>query len=145
MAIVAATIARRGTRPTPTLLQGRRGTATRAIPARTARTVARGMRAVVEDGTGGGAAVPGTRVAGKTGTAELRSTVAPQPAPGETAIAPAPEADPTDTTAWFAAYAPATRPRAAVGIMLVEAGAGGATAAPAARLVLEASLKRGSS
>jgi cell division protein FtsI/penicillin-binding protein 2 len=143
MAIVAATIAERGQRPAPTLLYGRRGRETRAIPAATARTVGRAMRAVVEGGTGTGAKVPGTRVAGKTGTAELRSTVAPQPAPGETAVAPSPEADPTDTTAWFAAYAPVSRPRAAVGIMLVEAGAGGATAAPAARLVLEASLKRG--
>ena len=64
------------------------------------------------------------------------------PAPGETAVAPDPAADPTDTTAWFSAYAPSSRPRVAVGILLVEAGAGGETAAPAARLVLEASLKR---
>jgi cell division protein FtsI/penicillin-binding protein 2 len=143
MAIVAATIARRGRRPEPTLLYGGNRRTTRAIPAATARTVARGMRAVVDNGTGGAAKLPGARVAGKTGTAELRSTVAPQPAPGETAVAPEPAADPADTTAWFAAYAPAARPRAAVAIMLVGAGAGGQTAAPAARLVLEASLKRG--
>ena len=144
MAVVAATIGRRGLRPEPTLLHGRRGATTQAVPERTARTVGRAMRAVIENGTGKSAAVPGARVAGKTGTAELRSTVAPVPAPGETAIAPEPEADPTDTTAWFAAYAPARRPRVAVGVMLVQAGAGGDTAAPAARLVLEASLKRGS-
>jgi cell division protein FtsI/penicillin-binding protein 2 len=142
MAIVAATIARRGMRPSPTLLYGGRGASTRAIQPQTARTVGRAMRAVVENGTGGAAAVPGTRVAGKTGTAELRSTVEPEPVPGETAVAPAPAADPTDTTAWFAAYAPASRTRTAVGVMLVGAGAGGESAAPAARLVLEASLKR---
>ena len=138
MTLVAATIGRRGLRPGPTFLQGRRDKATRAIPAKTARTVGRAMRAVVEDGTGSAAAVPGTRVAGKTGTAELRSTVTPASAPDGTAVAP----DPTDTTAWFAAYAPVSRPRVAVGVMLVGAGAGGTSAAPAARLVLQASLKR---
>ena len=48
--------------------------------------------------------------------------------------------DPTNTDAWFTAYAPATRPRIAVAVMLVRAGAGGATAAPAARVVLDAAL-----
>jgi cell division protein FtsI/penicillin-binding protein 2 len=144
MAIAAATVSRRGVRPTPTLLAGDRGKAVRAIPPRTARTVHRAMRAVVENGTGGAAAIKGARVAGKTGTAELRSTVAPVPVPGQTAIAPEPASDPTDTTAWFSAYAPSARPRVAVGVMLVGAGAGGETAAPAARLVLESALKRGS-
>ena len=52
--------------------------------------------------------------------------------------------DPTDTDAWFAAYAPAGdgRARIAVGVLLVGAGAGGDTAAPAARGVLLAGLKR---
>ena len=51
--------------------------------------------------------------------------------------------DPTDTDAWFAAYAPAGngRPRVAVGVLLVASGAGGDTAAPAARDVLLAGLK----
>ena len=46
--------------------------------------------------------------------------------------------DPTDTDAWFAAYAPAGtgRPRTAVGVLLVGAGAGGDTAAPVAQSVL---------
>jgi cell division protein FtsI/penicillin-binding protein 2 len=52
--------------------------------------------------------------------------------------------DTTDTDAWFAAYAPAGDgvPRVAVGVLLVSAGAGGDTAAPAARSVLLAALKR---
>jgi cell division protein FtsI/penicillin-binding protein 2 len=47
-----------------------------------------------------------------------------------------------DTDAWFAAYAPVRRPRLAVGVLFVKAGAGGSVAAPAARVVLAAGLKR---
>jgi cell division protein FtsI/penicillin-binding protein 2 len=142
LAIVASTIAERGRRPRPTLLARGRARFDRAIPAQTARTVARGMRAVVEDGTGTPAAIDGVSVAGKTGTAELRTTVPPPTQPGEIPPTLPPE-DTTDTTAWFAAYAPARRPRTAVALMLVEAGAGGATAAPATKSVLQAALKRG--
>ena len=49
--------------------------------------------------------------------------------------------DPTDTDAWFVAYAPATKPRIAVAVLLVANGAGGDTAAPLARRVLLAGLK----
>jgi cell division protein FtsI/penicillin-binding protein 2 len=142
LTVVTATIAERGRRPRPTLLAGARPRFTRVIPARTARSVARAMRLVVQDGTGTSAAISGVGVAGKTGTAELRTTVTPQLQPGQTApVPPAPE-DTTDTTAWFTAYAPARRPRIAVTLMLVEAGAGGETAAPATKGVLEAALRR---
>ena len=97
------------------------------------------MRAVVTSGTGVGAAIPGVRVAGKTGTAELRDTT--EPADPTDPNAP-PADDPTDTDAWFAAYAPARRPHVAVGVLLVGQGAGGDTAAPVARAVLEAALER---
>ena len=71
----AAAASRRRSRAAP---RARR----RAPPAtRTARVIARFMRAVVTDGTGVGAAVPGVKVAGKTGTAELRSTVNEDPQP----------------------------------------------------------------
>ncbi len=50
--------------------------------------------------------------------------------------------DTTDTDAWFAAFAPLREPRVAVAVLLVGQGAGGATAAPAARVVLEAALKQ---
>jgi cell division protein FtsI/penicillin-binding protein 2 len=104
------------------------------------------MRAVVTGGTGAAAAVPGVRVAGKTGTAELRSTVKPAPTPDATGQIPpqtdTPQDDGSDTDAWFTAFAPLKHPRVAVCVLLVAQGAGGATAAPTARGVLEAALKR---
>ena len=49
--------------------------------------------------------------------------------------------EPSNTDAWFAAFAPASSPRVAVCVMLVKDGAGGETAAPVAREVLEAALQ----
>jgi cell division protein FtsI/penicillin-binding protein 2 len=92
------------------------------------------MLEVVRTGTGTAAAIAGVPVAGKTGTAELKSRE-----PGDTST------NPEDTTAWFVAYAPAgtgKRPRALVAVMFPGAGAGGETAAPAAREILAAALQR---
>jgi peptidoglycan glycosyltransferase len=133
MASVAQTIAMRGVRYPPTLSPLRKPRGTRVTSRRVARTIGSLMVDVVAYGTGTAAALPDVRVAGKTGTAELEDTRDPET--GET-LPP----DPTNTDAWFTSYAPAGRPRIVVAVMLVRAGAGGATAAPAARVVLDAAL-----
>ena len=133
MASVAQTIAADGVRYLPTLARGGRTERVRVTSRRVARTIASMMVDVVEYGTGTAAALPRVKVAGKTGTAELEDTRDPET--GETA-----PSDPSNTDAWFTAYAPAKKPELAVAVMLVRAGSGGTTAAPAARLVLDAAL-----
>jgi cell division protein FtsI/penicillin-binding protein 2 len=145
MALIAAAIGEKGLRHRPTLLKGGDTEAVRATSPSIAHTIASFMRAVVVGGTGAAAAVPGVKVAGKTGTAELRTTVAPVPTPDANGVVPQPTVQPddaSDTDAWFTAFAPLKHPRVAVCVMLVGQGAGGASAAPAARVVLEAALKR---
>ncbi len=137
LASVAQTISSGGVRIEPRLEAGRPPVKVRVTTRRVARTLGRMMRAVVDYGTGTAAAVEGIRVAGKTGTAELEDTRGPD-APDEE---PPPD-DGSNTDAWFTAYAPARRPRIAVAVLLVRNGAGGETAAPAARLVLGQVLGR---
>jgi penicillin-binding protein A len=133
MASVAQTIASGGVRALPTLALGERTERIRVTSRKIARTIESLMVDVVDYGTGTAAALPGAKVAGKTGTAELEDTR--DPVTGETA-----PADPSNTDAWFTAYAPAANPKLVVAVMLVRAGSGGATAAPAARVVLDAAL-----
>jgi penicillin-binding protein A len=155
MTTVAATIADGGRRPTPKF-QAAAAPRPRVIAASTARTVRRLMIDVVREGTGTSAAIAGVTVAGKTGTAELGEKRCPksesgseegEPAGSEEAQRASSEncvsgsKDPQNTDAWFAAFAPALKPRIAVGVLLVKDGAGGDTAAPVAREVLEAALR----
>jgi cell division protein FtsI/penicillin-binding protein 2 len=135
MASIAQTIAAEGVRTPPTIVAGAPPPKPiRVTTARVARQIEKMMVAVVRYGTGTAASLDGAKVAGKTGTAELRSTQGD--APSETNEPPG-----SDTDAWFAAYAPIKRPKLAVGVLFVKAGAGGETAAPAARIVLQAGLK----
>jgi len=148
MALVAATIADRGDRPQPTFLLASTPPARRRVvsPA-VARTVRRLMEGVVRRGTGTAAAIPGVTVAGKTGTAELKSAcTSPQAVSSESSTAgeencQGTESQPENTDAWFAAFAPALHPHVVVCVLLVKDGAGGTTAAPVARQVLEAALQ----
>ncbi|HXR29419.1 MAG TPA: penicillin-binding transpeptidase domain-containing protein [Solirubrobacteraceae bacterium] len=150
MAMVASTIGDGGRRPQPTFLADAHPTfVARASSSGVARTVRRLMIGVVRSGTGTAAAIPGVVVAGKTGTAELKTPCTPS-ASAESASSEASakecqgsESEASNTDAWFAAFAPALHPRIAVCVMLVKDGAGGATAAPVARQVLEAGLQAG--
>jgi cell division protein FtsI/penicillin-binding protein 2 len=138
MTLVAATIAERGRQPVPTLqLHARPRFVTVTMPG-VARQVARMMHAVVAEGTGTAAQIDGVEVAGKTGTAELRSTVPSDDQKDDPHL----HDDIPDTDAWFVAFAPERTPRIAVGVLFSEAGAGGDVAAPAAREVLVASLQQ---
>jgi penicillin-binding protein A len=132
MASVAQVVATGGVRYQPTLAADESERGARATSRRVARTIASLMVDVVASGTGVASGIPGVKVAGKTGTAELEDTRGPEAG----AVA-----DGSNTDAWFTAFAPAARPRIAVGVMFVRAGSGGETAAPAARVVLEAGLK----
>ncbi|MGA7704644.1 MAG: penicillin-binding transpeptidase domain-containing protein, partial [Solirubrobacteraceae bacterium] len=155
MATVASTIADGGRRPQPTFEDHpSHGSRPRAISAATARTVRRLMIGVVREGTGTSAAIPGVVVAGKTGTAELGAPSCKNSSESSSEAGGSGEGsesgkeeescaggkDPQNTDAWFAAFAPALRPKIAVGVLMVKDGAGGETAAPVARQVMEAGL-----
>jgi penicillin-binding protein A len=133
LASAAQVIAADGVRYEPTLDADERVDGVRVTSPRVARTIRSLMVDVVSYGTGAAAAIADVKVAGKTGTAELEDTRGPNADGSAT--------DGSNTDAWFAAFAPAARPRIAVGVMFVRAGAGGATAAPAARVVLEEGLQ----
>jgi peptidoglycan glycosyltransferase len=153
MAIVAATIADGGRRPQPTFMPETPPPGERAISADVAHTVRKLMIAVVREGTGTSAAIPGVTVAGKTGTAELKSECNSSESESESDSGESgsqessssgcqgAENEASNTDAWFASFAPALTPRIVVGVLLVKDGAGGDTAAPVAREVLEAGLK----
>lgn len=150
MGVVAATIGDGGLRPTPTFSLGGPPASIRVTSAAVARQVRAMMIAVVREGTGTSAALPGVTVAGKTGTAELGLPAgcsgAEAGAGGESgsqssACKPTGAAAHADTDAWFAAFAPALSPRIAVAVLMVKDGFGGETAAPVAKEVLEAALR----
>jgi penicillin-binding protein A len=154
MAIAAATVADAGVRPMPTFTLGEHPAGTRAITAHVAHQVRSLMKLVVKEGTGVKAQIAGVSIAGKTGTAELANTVCPPAGQGTTGTTTATtttttgqvpcnssQPNPANTDAWFTAFAPASRPRIVVAVLLVRDGAGGDTAAPVARQVLEAGLK----
>ena len=86
------------------------------------------MRSVVEHGTGTNAQIPGTAVAGKTGTAQHGTGEPPH--------------------AWFTGFAPADNPKVAVAVIVEDGGSmgseatGGAVAAPIAKAMMRAVINR---
>jgi penicillin-binding protein 2 len=86
------------------------------------------MLADTEDpeGTGKGAVVPGLRICGKTGTAEIQNER---------------NAD-TGQTTWFASFAPYENPHWAVVVMVENGQSGGGTCSPVAKMIYTALLER---
>jgi cell division protein FtsI/penicillin-binding protein 2 len=147
MATVAATIADGGRKPSLSFQAQRHHLGPRVVASSTARTVRRLMIDVVREGTGTSAAIPGVTVAGKTGTAELgESKCSKSESSSESSESQSGSEscsgtkDRQNTDAWFAAFAPALTPKIAVGVLMVKDGAGGETAAPVAKQVIEAAL-----
>jgi penicillin-binding protein 2 len=80
------------------------------------------LAGVVSEGTGAAARLPGIAVAGKTGTAQSAAR----------------DAKGVQDHAWFASYAPADDPQAAVVVLVERGGKGGQVAAPIARQIYQA-------
>ncbi len=92
----------------------------KAVSPETARALTAALEEAVKRGTGTLAALPGTRVAGKTGSAQ----------------------NPHGRThAWFVGFAPAAGPRIAVAVVLENAGPGAGLAAPLAGELFREYLK----
>ncbi len=140
MALVAGAIANGGVMMRPRLVTEVRGPDGRVVETFEPEPISRPMREidaalltammvdVVERGTGTAARIPGVRVAGKTGTAQHGEGRPPH--------------------AWFVGFAPAEDPRVAVAVIVLDGGSlgsdatGGRVAAPIARAVMEAALRR---
>ena len=88
-----------------------------------ARQINEWMVSVVSDGIGRGAAVPGVKVAGKTGTAELGNGL---------------------NNSWFTGFAPANDPQVAVTIVIegVDITTGAKLTSPNAKKIFEAVLNK---
>lgn len=130
MALVAAGVANKGEVPKPYLVsqvrspngdiirETKREVIDRAISAETAAKLKDMMVEAVDKWLTGGK-IPGVKVAGKTGTAQLED--------GE-------------SHAWFIAFAPADNPTYAIAVVVERGGQGNSVAAPIARTVLSAAL-----
>ena len=139
MALIASTVANGGVMRQPRIVtevrdsQGRvarefaADDVGRAISRESASALTQMMVAVVNEGSGYLAAIPGIQVAGKTGTATNGEGRAPN--------------------AWFTAFAPAPNPRIAVSVIVLDGGnlgseaTGGQVAAPIVKQLIEAYLR----
>lgn len=134
MALVAATIANGGVVPAPYLVMEVRspngavrqvhrpgGFLGRAVSTQTAATINRMMELSVEVAYARRAQIPGVKVAGKTGTAEVGQGLTPH--------------------SWFIGYAPTDEPRVAVAVIMENRGSGADVATVAAQKVLARGLE----
>jgi penicillin-binding protein A len=132
MALIAATVANGGRVPTPYLAaELRNGDAVRQLHQQgeffsiassndVANTMVSFMVEDVANGYGAKAAIPGVKVGGKTGTAEVGDGT---------------------SHSWFIGIAPADAPRVAVAVILEHKGSSADFAAPAAQTVMRAALQ----
>ncbi len=135
MASVAQTVANGGVRMPTSIVKNKklrpRAKPVRVMSKQLANQITDLMVGVVVEGTGTAAAIGEAQVAGKTGTAELG------PKEGQEN-----EENPIQIKdAWFSAFAPAKKPRLAIGVLLIEAEAsGGEVAAPIASEVFSTGI-----
>jgi cell division protein FtsI/penicillin-binding protein 2 len=135
MASVAQAIANDGVREPTSIVTGKKlrpdPEPVRVMSKKIAGELTELMIGVVTEGTGTAGAIPEGQVAGKTGTAELGPEPGQENSPHPVQI----------KDAWFAAFAPADKPKLAIGAVFIDAGAaGGEVAAPAAAQVFSAGL-----
>jgi peptidoglycan glycosyltransferase len=94
----------------------------RAVKPQTAAEISSMMESVVSGGTGTAGAIPGVRVAGKTGTAETGVS--------------------GRNTTWFVSFAPVDDPKVAIALVLQnQSGTGGSNSAPLVKEIMEALLR----
>jgi len=134
MALAAAAIANQGVIMQPYLVDSVKDSAGETVRSAVYRAwltattpdisgiIKEGMIGAVRYGTATAAAVSGTQVAGKTGSAQNPHG---------------------QTHAWFIGFAPADQPRLAISVVLENAGSGGSVAAPVAGRILATALAKG--
>ncbi len=122
LALAASAVANGGLVPTPRLIAGSWPvTWRRAMSPQTAFALAGMMEYGVNEGWAKTAAIPGVKVAGKTGTAELAAGQQPH--------------------AVFIAFAPVDNPKVAIAVIKERAGSGSGVSGPVVKAVIEEALR----
>lgn len=138
MALVVSTIANDGIMMEPMMVKeilDSKGKSIKKIePKRLEQVITKGnanimkelMKAVVNEGTGGNATLPGIVVSGKTGTADHNDDPSKQEAPHS----------------WFIGFAPYDSPQIAIAVIVEEGGVGGGIAAQITRELIKSYLNK---
>jgi len=115
-----------------------------AVSASDRQRIHQALLGVVNDplGTAYSERLPNIAVAGKTGTAEVGTKLSRSRKKKKDEELENPDWDTTEDHAWFAAYAPAERPRIAVAAFVEHGGVGADAAAPIAMKLIEYYLSR---